>query len=212
MVKGVKLIEINDQSSIHMKHFTVGFFNTIHSIPDSLGILDQHAQRTHRGRPATLSLTSRRWGHNADYQVMAYMGADRRRSADERLHQLRRGGFLHLREEGGPRRSWTSMRKTKRPSDRGDLRQQRAARRTDPGSGRHLRTQGVHLRPQHGKRRNDRTQDGHHQHSAGTISWKPEQLNHTPSNKICIVCTGDDRENRWRPFHGSPTARIAGSS
>lgn len=39
MVKGVKLIEITDESSIHMKHFTVGFFNTIHSIPDSLGIL-----------------------------------------------------------------------------------------------------------------------------------------------------------------------------
>ena len=29
MVKGVKLIEITDESSIHMKHFTVGFFNTI---------------------------------------------------------------------------------------------------------------------------------------------------------------------------------------
>ena len=48
MVKGVKLIEITDESSIHMKHFTVGFFNTIHSIPGFSGHIDQHAQRAHR--------------------------------------------------------------------------------------------------------------------------------------------------------------------
>ena len=73
MVKNVKLIEINDQSSIHMKHFTVGFFNTIHSIPDSLGILIN----TPNGRVVEtgdfkFDLTP--LGLNADYQVMAYMG------------------------------------------------------------------------------------------------------------------------------------------
>ena len=73
MVKGVKLIEINDQSSIHMKHFTVGFFNTIHSIPDSLGILIN----TPNGRiveTGDFKFDLTPLGHNADYQVMAYMG------------------------------------------------------------------------------------------------------------------------------------------
>ena len=39
MLRSVKIIEINDRSSVKMQHFTCGFFNTTHSIPDSLGIL-----------------------------------------------------------------------------------------------------------------------------------------------------------------------------
>ncbi|MEG1987523.1 MAG: ribonuclease J, partial [Bacilli bacterium] len=39
MLRGVKIIEINEGSRIKMEHFTVGFFNTVHSIPDSLGLL-----------------------------------------------------------------------------------------------------------------------------------------------------------------------------
>ena len=73
MVKGVKLIEITDESSIHMKHFTVGFFNTIHSIPDSLGILIN----TPNGRiveTGDFKFDLTPVGLNADYQVMAYMG------------------------------------------------------------------------------------------------------------------------------------------
>ena len=34
-----KIIEIDDNSSINSKYFRVGFFNTVHSIPDSLGVL-----------------------------------------------------------------------------------------------------------------------------------------------------------------------------
>lgn len=34
-----KIIEINEESNVQTKYFQVGFFNTIHSIPDSLGIL-----------------------------------------------------------------------------------------------------------------------------------------------------------------------------
>ena len=39
MNRRVRLIEVNDESRIETKHFTIGFFNTIHSIPDSLGVL-----------------------------------------------------------------------------------------------------------------------------------------------------------------------------
>lgn len=73
MLRSVKLIEINAQSSIKTKHFTVGFFNTVHSIPDSLGILIN----TPNGRIVAtgdfkFDLTP--VGTNADYQVMAYIG------------------------------------------------------------------------------------------------------------------------------------------
>ena len=69
----MKLIEINDRSSLKMNYFTCGFFNTTHSIPDSLGILIN----TPNGRIVTtgdfkFDLTP--VGNNADYQVMAYMG------------------------------------------------------------------------------------------------------------------------------------------
>ena len=35
----IKCIEINSESSVETKHFRVGFFDTVHSIPDSLGVL-----------------------------------------------------------------------------------------------------------------------------------------------------------------------------
>ena len=71
---GTKIIEINGESSIKTKHFTVGFFNTVHSIPDSLGVLIN----TPNGRVVEtgdfkFDLTP--IGQNSDYQKMAYMGA-----------------------------------------------------------------------------------------------------------------------------------------
>ncbi|MEG1474409.1 MAG: ribonuclease J [Longicatena sp.] len=73
MLRGVKIIEINDRSSLKMKHFTCGFFNTTHSIPDSLGILinTPNGRIVHTG-DFKFDLTP--VGANADYQVMAYMG------------------------------------------------------------------------------------------------------------------------------------------
>lgn len=72
-MRGVKLIEINDRSSVKMKYFTIGFFNTTHSIPDSLGILinTPNGRVVHTG-DFKFDLTP--VGGNADYQVMAYMG------------------------------------------------------------------------------------------------------------------------------------------
>ena len=70
----VKLNEINDTSRIDTKYFHVGFFNTIHSIPDSLGIL----VNTPNGKVVStgdfkFDLTP--VGNNSDYQIMAYMGS-----------------------------------------------------------------------------------------------------------------------------------------
>ncbi len=69
-----KIIEINGDSSIQTKHFRIGFFNTIHSIPDSLGILIN----TPNGRiveTGDFKFDLTPIGRNADYQKMAYIGA-----------------------------------------------------------------------------------------------------------------------------------------
>lgn len=73
MSRSVKLVEINDRSSLKMRHFTCGFFNTTHSIPDSLGILvnTPNGRVVHTG-DFKFDLTP--VGSNSDYQVMAYMG------------------------------------------------------------------------------------------------------------------------------------------
>lgn len=73
MLNSVKIIEINDRSSVKMQYFTCGFFNTTHSIPDSLGILinSPNGRIVHTG-DFKFDLTP--VGTNSDYQVMAYMG------------------------------------------------------------------------------------------------------------------------------------------
>ena len=52
MLRSVKLIEINDRSSLKMNYFTCGFFNTTHSIPDSLDLINTLCRMS---LPATLS-------------------------------------------------------------------------------------------------------------------------------------------------------------
>ena len=71
---GTKIIEINGDSSIKTKHFTIGFFNTVHSIPDSLGVLIN----TPNGRiveTGDFKFDLTPVGTNSDYQKMAYIGA-----------------------------------------------------------------------------------------------------------------------------------------
>lgn len=72
-IRNVNIEEITSKSKIQTKHFVVGFFNTIHSIPDSLGVL----VNTPNGRIVStgdfkFDLTP--VGSNSDYQIMSYMG------------------------------------------------------------------------------------------------------------------------------------------
>ncbi|WP_083641905.1 ribonuclease J [Faecalibaculum rodentium] len=69
-----KIIEIDSDYRIRTKYFTVGFFDTIHSIPDSLGVLitTPNGSIVHTG-DFKFDLTP--VGRNADYQKMAYIGA-----------------------------------------------------------------------------------------------------------------------------------------
>ena len=69
-----KIIEINDNSTIKTKYFNVSFFNTIHSIPDSLGILIESPNgKIVETGDFKFDLTP--VGTNSDYQKMAYIGS-----------------------------------------------------------------------------------------------------------------------------------------
>lgn len=69
----VPIIEIDENSAVKTRYFSIGFFNTIHSIPDSLGVLinTPNGSIVHTG-DFKFDLTP--IGQNADYQKMAYIG------------------------------------------------------------------------------------------------------------------------------------------
>ncbi len=73
MLKGVKMIQIDCDAKIQMKHFSCGFFDTTHSIPDSLGIIiyTENGRIVHTG-DFKFDLTP--VGTNSEYQKMAYIG------------------------------------------------------------------------------------------------------------------------------------------
>ena len=69
-----QVIEIDENSSIQTDYFRIGFFNTVHSIPDSLGVLIN----TPNGRiveTGDFKFDLTPVGQNSDYQKMAYIGA-----------------------------------------------------------------------------------------------------------------------------------------
>ena len=73
-LSNAKIIEIDENSSIQTDYFRVGFFNTVHSIPDSLGVLIN----TPNGRiveTGDFKFDLTPVGTNSDYQKMAYIGA-----------------------------------------------------------------------------------------------------------------------------------------
>lgn len=73
MHKQVKIVEIDATSKVNTKHFNIGFFNVIHSIPDSLGVL----LNTPNGRiveTGDFKFDLTPVGASSDYQIMSYLG------------------------------------------------------------------------------------------------------------------------------------------
>ncbi len=73
MLRSCKIIEIDSDSRLRTKYFNIGFFDTVHSIPDSLGVL----LNTPNGRiieTGDFKFDLTPVGKNSDYQKMAYIG------------------------------------------------------------------------------------------------------------------------------------------
>lgn len=73
MLRSVRINEIDAETSIRTKYFTIGFIDTVHSIPDSYGVL----VNTPNGRifeTGDFKFDLTPVGKQADYQKMAYMG------------------------------------------------------------------------------------------------------------------------------------------
>lgn len=71
--RACKIVEINSDSRITTKYFNVGFYNTVHSIPDSLGVLIN----TPNGRiveTGDFKFDLTPIGVQSDFQKMAYIG------------------------------------------------------------------------------------------------------------------------------------------
>ncbi|NLC41326.1 MAG: ribonuclease J, partial [Erysipelothrix sp.] len=73
-IVNTKIELIDHDSKIQTKHFVIGFFNTIHSIPDSLGVLINTVNgRIVETGDFKFDLTP--VGTNSDYQKIAFMGS-----------------------------------------------------------------------------------------------------------------------------------------
>ena len=73
LLRSVRINEIDSTTSIRTKYFTVGFIDTVHSIPDSYGVL----VNTPNGRifeTGDFKFDLTPVGKQSDYQKMAYMG------------------------------------------------------------------------------------------------------------------------------------------
>jgi len=73
MLRNCRVIEIDSDSRVKTKHFSIGFFDTVHSIPDTLGVFIN----TPNGRvveTGDFKFDMTPVGKNSDYQKMAYMG------------------------------------------------------------------------------------------------------------------------------------------
>lgn len=73
LLNATKLIPIDSDSTVRTKHFICGFFDTTHSIPDSLGVIinTENGRIVHTG-DFKFDLTP--VGTNSEYQKMAYIG------------------------------------------------------------------------------------------------------------------------------------------
>lgn len=190
-IENTKIIEINEDSAISTRYFTVGFFNTIHSIPDSLGVLITTPNGTivHTG-DFKFDLTP--VGTNADYQKMAYIGVLK---PDLLMSDSTNSGVedFSISERKVANEILDIMRKTK----------QRLIVATF-ASNVHRVSQIIEAAVKCGRkvivfgRSMENVVDIGRK--MGTIHIKnndmltPDELAHTPDNKVCIICTGSQGE------------------
>ena len=186
MNKKRKFIEIDENSSISTKYFKVGFFNTIHSIPDSLGvhITCPNGSIVHTG-DFKFDLTP--VGTNADYQKMAVIGVTK---PDLLMSDSTNSG---VEDFSISERKVAIMRKTK----------QRLIVATF-ASNVHRVAQIIEAATKFGRkvivfgRSMENVVDIGRK--MGTIKVKnsdflsPEELAYTPDDKVCIICTGSQGE------------------
>lgn len=190
-LENTKIIEINEDSRISTRYFTVGFFNTIHSIPDSLGVLITTPNGTivHTG-DFKFDLTP--VGTNADYQKMAHIGVLK---PDLLMSDSTNSGVedFSISEKKVADEILEIMRKTK----------QRLIVATF-ASNVHRVSQIIEAAVKckrkvivFGRSMENVVDIGR---KMGTIHIKnsdmlsPDELAHTPDDKICIICTGSQGE------------------
>ncbi len=191
MLRTVRIHEINSTSSVKMEHFTCGFFNTVHSIPDSLGILinTPNGRVVHTG-DFKFDLTP--VGTNADYQIMAYIGQV---GVTMLMSDSTNSGVedFSISEKKVASEIFDIMRKTK----------SRLIVATF-ASNVHRVAQILEAAVKCGRKV---IIFGRSMENVVTIGSKlgtikvgeqhfitPDQLNHIPANKVCIVCTGSQGE------------------
>lgn len=186
-----KIIEINENSSVRTRYFTVGFFNTIHSIPDSLGVFITTPNGTivHTG-DFKFDLTP--VGTNADYQKMAYIGV---LGPDLLMSDSTNSGVedFSISEKKVANEIMEIMKKTR----------QRLIVATF-ASNVHRVSQIIEAATKCGRkvivfgRSMENVVDIGRK--MGTIKLKnsdiltPDQLSTTPDDKVCIICTGSQGE------------------
>lgn len=190
-LENTKIIEINEDSRVSTCYFTVGFFNTIHSIPDSLGVLITTPNGTivHTG-DFKFDLTP--VGTNADYQKMAHIGVLK---PDLLMSDSTNSGVedFSISEKKVADEILEIMRKTK----------QRLIVATF-ASNVHRVSQIIEAAVKckrkvivFGRSMENVVDIGR---KMGTIHIKnsdmlsPDELAHTPDDKICIICTGSQGE------------------
>ncbi|MFR5709155.1 ribonuclease J [Faecalitalea cylindroides] len=190
-LENTKIIEINEDSRVSTRYFTVGFFNTIHSIPDSLGVLITTPNGTivHTG-DFKFDLTP--VGTNADYQKMAHIGVLK---PDLLMSDSTNSGVedFSISEKKVAYEILEIMRKTK----------QRLIVATF-ASNVHRVSQIIEAAVKckrkvivFGRSMENVVDIGR---KMGTIHIKnsdmlsPDELAHTPDDKICIICTGSQGE------------------
>lgn len=190
-LENTKIIEINEDSRVSTRYFTVGFFNTIHSIPDSLGVLITTPNGTivHTG-DFKFDLTP--VGTNADYQKMAHIGVLK---PDLLMSDSTNSGVedFSISEKKVADEILEIMRKTK----------QRLIVATF-ASNVHRVSQIIEAAVKckrkvivFGRSMENVVDIGRKMctiHIKNSDMLSPDELAHTPDDKICIICTGSQGE------------------